>query len=74
MACDKAAFLQGGHMPKQRGPPHLAFIRQPLGAWVALARLFVVEVRQLDQNNLGGGFQAFDIRRPDQRHATHDAT
>ncbi len=74
MTPDKAAFLQGRHVPEQRGAAHLAFVRQPLCAWVALAGFLVVEVRQLNQHDLGGGLQAFDIRGPDQRHATHDAT
>jgi tryptophan-rich sensory protein len=54
MTCNEAAFLQGRYMPKQRGPVHLAFVCQPLCAWVALAGFLVVEIRQLDQHNLGG--------------------
>ncbi len=74
MACDKAALLQRRHVPKQRCAAHLTFIRQTLRARIALARFFVVEVRQLDQHNLGGWFQAFDIRSPDQRDPAHDLT
>jgi tryptophan-rich sensory protein len=55
MACDEATFLQRRHVPKQRCAAHLAFVRQPLCAWVALAGFLVVEIRQLDQHNLGGG-------------------
>ena len=71
MARDKAALLQRRHMPKQGSTAHLTFIRQTLGAWVALACFFVLEVRQLNEDNLGGGLQAFDIRGPDQRHTAH---
>jgi hypothetical protein len=74
MARNEARLLQGHHMPKQRGTAHLAFVSQPLGAWVALAGFFVVEVCQLDQHDFGGGLQAFDVRSPYQRHPTHDAT
>jgi hypothetical protein len=65
MARDKAAFLQRRHMPKQRCAAHLAFVGQPLCARVALAGFFIMEIRQLDQHDLGGGFQTFDIRGPD---------
>ena len=73
MARDEATLLQRRHMPKQRCTAHLAFIRQPLGAWVALASFFIMEIRQLDQHDLGGRFQTFDVRSPDQRNAAHDA-
>jgi hypothetical protein len=72
MARDKATLLQDCHMPKQRGSAHLAFVCQPLGARIALACFLVVKIRQLDQHNLGGRFQAFDVRGPNQSHAAHD--
>jgi hypothetical protein len=31
-----------------------------------------VKACQLDQHKFHGGLEAFDIRRPDQRHAAHD--
>jgi hypothetical protein len=71
VTCDKAAFLQGSHVPKSRCAAHLAFVRQPLGAWVALAGFIVVKIRKLNQNNLGGGFETFDIRGPNQCQPAH---
>jgi hypothetical protein len=74
MARDEATFLQDRHMPKQRSAAHLAFISQPLSAWVALAGFLIVEVCQLNQHNLGSGLQAFNVRGPNQRHAAHGLT
>jgi len=48
MTGDKATFLQGRHVPEQRSAAHLALVRQPPRAWVALAGFLVVKVRQLD--------------------------
>ncbi|WP_338136026.1 hypothetical protein [Marivita cryptomonadis] len=45
MTRDKAAFLQDRHVPEQRCAAHLAFVRQPLCAWVALAGFFIVKIR-----------------------------
>jgi len=71
MTGDKAAFLQRRHVPEQRCAAHLAFVCQPLCAWVTLAGFLVVEIRQLDQHNLGGGFEAFDVCSTDQCHTAH---
>jgi hypothetical protein len=55
MTSDKAAFFQRRHVSEQCSAAHFAFVRQSLSAWVALAGFFVVKIRQLDQDNLGGG-------------------
>jgi hypothetical protein len=65
MARNKSAFFQGSHVPEQRRTAHLAFVRQTLGAWVALAGFLIVKIRELNQYYLGSWFQPFDIRGPD---------